>query len=165
MDGIHKDPESATVTRYFPERGYGFAKDKWGMRIFFRIENGRHCYVKDQELVMFARSKRDYGEYHKVPDPIPGDEIYFIRSTGSKGRAKAKPWTFQYMVADAWLDWERDQVPCQSCGHLLEEHSGVECQHKGCHCGDEAYENGPEEYTGTNVGGSPGGFMIYDSLA
>lgn len=157
-----KEFESATVIWYNHERRYGFARDTWGCQIFFHLHDGRHCFVQKRELKIFKRSKKAYGKFHLVPEPVSDDVIIFIRSKGSEGRDKASPWTFKYMEVQAWQDYEDDQVPCQFCGHLLEEHSGSECQHVGCHCGDEAYEGDfyEDEPRIINVGDGPGGFTI-----
>ncbi|KKR71180.1 MAG: hypothetical protein UU12_C0006G0009 [Candidatus Woesebacteria bacterium GW2011_GWA2_40_7b] len=152
-----KEFESGTVVWYNNEKRYGFARDSWRMQIFFHLNDGRHCRVEKSELKMFARSAETYGKFHLVPEPVAEDVILFSRAKGSKGRDKASPWTFQYMETEAWLDYEQDQIPCSNCGHLMEEHSGFECQHILCHCGDEAYEHDEDEPRQVWFTESPGG--------
>lgn len=131
---------SATVVWFNTEKHYGFARDEWGQQIFFHLNDGRHCFVDKGELKLYARSPESFGKYHLVPEPVAEDIILYKVAIGSKGRPKASPWTYQYMQVDAWLDYEQDQIPCSACGHLMEEHSGAECQHDGCHCGEEDFD-------------------------
>lgn len=138
---MNEEFQIGIVVWYNCEKRYGFARDSWGQQIFFHLNDGRHCYVNDRKLVLFSRSRADYGEYCQVPEPVAEDVIIFKRAKGSKGRDKASPWTFRYMEVDAWLDYEQDQIPCSFCIDPIGQHDGDgKCTVPGCHCGDEDYE-------------------------
>lgn len=144
---MSQELETGTVIWFNTEKNYGFAEDRWGQRIFFHLSNGRDCMIKNGELVFFKPRSFADNKVTTLTPPTIGSVIQFVRAKGSLGRSKAKPWTYEHMVEDAYKEDFYDNLVC-SCGHKELEHSGGECQHPNCHCGDRAYDDDQQDDTG-----------------
>lgn len=71
------------------EKRYGFIQsDEGGPDVFFHINNGKVPEAKVEDVVFVTPLKCS------LP-PVVGDRIAFVRSNGSKGRAKACPWAYE----------------------------------------------------------------------
>lgn len=146
---MNQELESATVIWYNNEKRYGFARDKWEKQIFFHLNDGRHCTIENGEIKLIIRSTETYGKFNHVPDPVGGDVINFARAIGSKGRPKASPWTFEYMIIMAYED----------DGYKMSEYSEPECIHDDC---DESYELDQDDFIQVWYTEGPGGHNYYE---
>jgi hypothetical protein len=66
------------------------------------------------------------------------------------------------MVTSAYIDDFHENEECLGCGHKMFEHSGEECQHSGCHCGDPSYELDQDDVTQVWYTEGPGGHNYYE---
>ena len=142
-----------TVVWVHPEKSYGFIEVAWGQNIFFHFADGRDCMIKNEEVVFYKQTNYQ-NKFVWLRKPVKGDNVQFIYAKGSLDRPKAKPWTFDGLVTQAYIDEFEDNKLC-SCGHKMSEHSGGECML--CHCGDEAYEHDQDEPHQVWFTESPGG--------
>lgn len=158
--------EQGEVLWFNTQKRFGFIKDKQDHEIFFHFSDGKFpVIVNGKSGYSEATIKGPNSRRWPLPDPVPGDYILFERTKGSRGRPKASPWTYQYMLETEWVKYEDGKRPCAECGHPISEHAGsVLCMMNGCHCGDEAYQvppgmetDGPRE---VSTGDSTGGFSI-----
>lgn len=150
------EPAYATVTWFNRSKNWGFAKDQWGQKIFLHLSDGRDCRIEKDELV-FYKPMNFQNEYVLLSPPTKGDVIRYLEAKGSLGKPKAKPWTYDRMVTSAYIDDYYENQDCPVCGHKESEHSGPECMHKDCHCGDPAYEYDELDDTGDCSQEEPGG--------
>ena len=152
---MSQEPAYATVTWFNRSKNWGFARDQWGQRIFFHLSDGRDCRIEKDELVFYKPMSFNNERVFLSP-PKKGDVIRYLEAKGSLGKVKAKPWTHDHLVTSAYYDDFRDNQECPECGHKWLEHSGGECMHKGCHCGDPAHENDLDDAGGCSQE-EPGG--------
>ena len=148
---------TATIVWFNVENKYGFAEDEWGQQIFFHLNDGRNCRIEKDQLVFYKPRNFITYKVDVLSEPAVGNIIQFVRAKGSMGRPKAKPWTYDHMVTSAYIDDFHENEECLGCGHKMFEHSGEECQHVGCHCGDPAYEYDQLDDTGGCSQEEPGG--------
>jgi cold shock CspA family protein len=135
-------------------KGFGFVRpDGENIEIFFHFGDERAMEIKNGEIA--------FGSLNlpcDLPYPKAGESVCFLVAKGSKGRPKCSPWSFisKYNVVSEYLKkftsttGDMDQFEfelCKECGHPMYEHNGgaSPCQVRGCHCGDEDYEDEDEE--------------------